>query len=120
VPLIDGGTQRLPRIVGIGRALEMILTGRPVPAEEALRFGLVNEVVEPGGHLERALELAETIAGFPQETMLADRRGAIEGFGMPLAEGLAHEAALGNQVLEVAARGAARFAAGEGRHGEFA
>jgi enoyl-CoA hydratase len=120
VPLIDGGTQRLPRIVGMGRALEMILTGRPVPAEEALRFGLVNEVVEPGGHLERALELAEKIAGFPQETMLADRRGAIEGFGMPLAEGLAHEAALGNQVLEVAARGAARFAAGEGRHGDFA
>jgi enoyl-CoA hydratase len=120
VPLIDGGTQRLPRVVGMGRALEMILTGRPVGAEEALRIGLVNEVVEPGRHLDRALELAEAIAGFPQETMLADRRGAIEGFGLPLGEGLAHEAALGSEVLEVAARGAARFAGGEGRHGEFA
>jgi len=119
VPLIDGGTQRLPRIVGMGRALEMILTGRPVEAEEALRIGLVNEVVAPGAHLERALELAERIAGFPQETMLADRRAAIEGFGLPLAEGLALEARLGNEVLDVAVRGAARFAGGEGRHGEF-
>jgi enoyl-CoA hydratase len=119
VPLIDGGTQRLPRIVGMGRALEMILTGRPVEAEEAHRIGLVNEVVEPGRHLDRALELAEQIASFPQETMLSDRRGAIEGYGMPLADGLAHEAALGNQVLDVAARGAARFAGGEGRHGAF-
>jgi enoyl-CoA hydratase/carnithine racemase len=119
VPLIDGGTQRLPRIVGMGRALEMILTGRPVDAEEAHRIGLVNELVEPGRHLDRALELAEQIASFPQETMLADRRGAIEGYGMPLAEGLAHEASLGNQVLDVAARGAARFAGGEGRHGAF-
>src|SRR3954452_8572356 len=119
VPLIDGGTQRLPRVVGMGRALEMILTGRPVDAEEAHRIGLVNEVVAPGRHLERALELAERIASFPQETMLADRRGAIEGYGMPLAEGLAHEASLGNQVLDVAVRGAARFAGGEGRHGAF-
>ena len=103
----------------MGRALEMILTGRPVDAEEAHRIGLVNELVEPGRHLERALELAERIASFPQETMLADRRGAIEGYGMPLAEGLAHEASLGNQVLDVAARGAARFAGGEGRHGAF-
>ncbi len=85
---VDGGTQRLPRIVGMGRALELILTGRPVEAEEAHRIGLVNEVVEPGKHLERALELAERIAAFPQETMLADRRGAIEGFGLPLADGL--------------------------------
>jgi enoyl-CoA hydratase len=119
VPLIDGGTQRLPRIVGMGRALEMILTGRPVDAEEAHRIGLVNELVEPGRHLERALELAEQIASFPQETMLADRRGAVEGYGLPLTEGLAHEASLGSQVLDVAARGAARFAAGEGRHGAF-
>jgi 3-hydroxyacyl-CoA dehydrogenase / enoyl-CoA hydratase / 3-hydroxybutyryl-CoA epimerase len=114
-----GGTQRLPRVVGMGRALELILTGRPVDAEEAHRIGLVNEVVEPGRHLERALELAERIASFPQETMLADRRGTIEGYGLPLAEGLALEAKLGNEVLEVAVRGAARFAAGEGRHGEF-
>ena len=119
VPLIDGGTQRLPRVVGMGRTLELILTGRPVDAEEAHRIGLVNEVVEPGRHLERALELAETIAGFPQETMLSDRRAAIEGHGLPLSEGLALEAGLGSEVLEVAARGAARFAGGEGRHGEF-
>jgi enoyl-CoA hydratase len=118
VPLVDGGTQRLPRTVGMGRALELILTGRPVDAEEAHRIGLVNEVVAPGAHLERALELAEKIASFPQETMLADRRAAIEGFGMPLAEGLALEHRLGREVLEVAVRGAARFAGGEGRHGE--
>ncbi|HEY5977021.1 MAG TPA: crotonase/enoyl-CoA hydratase family protein [Solirubrobacterales bacterium] len=119
VPLLDGGTQRLPRTVGMGRALELILTGRPVEAEEAHRIGLVNEIVPAGKHLERALELAERIASFPQETMLADRRGAIEGFGLPLADGLALEASLGNEVLEVAVRGAARFAGGEGRHGEF-
>jgi len=119
VPLLDGGTQRLPRVVGMGRALELILTGRPVEAEEALRIGLVNEVVPPGGHLDRALELAERIAAFPQETMLADRRGAIEGFGLPLEKGLALEARLGSEVLDVAVRGAARFAGGEGRHGRF-
>jgi len=119
VPLLDGGTQRLPRVVGMGRALELILTGRPVPAEEAHRIGLVNEIVAPGQHLNRALELAERIASFPQETMLADRQAAIEGFGQPLADGLALEAELGNQVLDVAVRGAARFAGGEGRHGQF-
>ncbi|HEX7060220.1 MAG TPA: crotonase/enoyl-CoA hydratase family protein [Solirubrobacterales bacterium] len=118
VPLLDGGTQRLPRVVGMGRALELILTGRPVAVEEAHRIGLINEITEPGGHLKRALELAEKIASFPQETMLADRRGAIEGFGMPLDAGLALEHKLGREVLEVAVRGAARFAAGEGRHGE--
>jgi len=118
VPLIDGGTQRLPRTIGMGRALELILSGRPVEAEEAHRIGLVNEVVAPGAHLERALELAERIAAFPQETMLADRRAALEGFGLPLADGLALEAKLGREVLHVAVQGAARFAAGEGRHGE--
>jgi enoyl-CoA hydratase len=118
VPLIDGGTQRLPRTIGMGRALELILTGRPVDAEEAHRIGLLNEISEPGRHLDRALELAERIASFPQETMLADRRAAIEGFGLPLADGLALEHRLGREVLDVAVRGAARFAAGEGRHGE--
>jgi len=117
VPLVDGGTQRLPRTIGMGRALELILTGRPVDAEEALRIGLVNEVVEPGAHLDRALELAERIASFPQETMLADRRAAIEGHGLPLADGLALEHRLGREVLPIAVEGAARFAAGEGRHG---
>ncbi|HEU5104352.1 MAG TPA: crotonase/enoyl-CoA hydratase family protein [Solirubrobacterales bacterium] len=118
VPLIDGGTQRLPRVVGLGRALDMILTGRAVEVEEAERIGLLTEVVAPGQHLDRALELAERLAAFPQETMLSDRRAAIEGAGMPLVEGLELEHRLGREVLEVAARGAARFAAGEGRHGE--
>ncbi len=118
VPLIDGGTQRLPRVVGVGRALELILTGRPVEAEEAHRIGLVNEVVPPGKHLERALELAERIASFPQETMLADRRAAIEGFGLPLADGLELERRYGTEVLDVAVEGAQRFASGEGRHGQ--
>ncbi|MFN8216713.1 MAG: crotonase/enoyl-CoA hydratase family protein [Solirubrobacterales bacterium] len=118
VPLIDGGTQRLPRVVGLGRALDLILSGRPVGAEEAERIGLVNRVVEPGAHLEQALELAERLAAFPQETMLADRRAALEGAGLPLAEGLELELRLGRETLAVAMRGAARFAAGEGRHGE--
>jgi enoyl-CoA hydratase len=117
VPLIDGGTQRLPRIVGLGRALDLILTGRMVGAEEALAMGLVTEVVPPGAHLERALALAEGLAAFPQRTMLADRRAAIEALGMPLAEGLALEARAGPEVFEDGQRGAARFAAGEGRGG---
>jgi enoyl-CoA hydratase len=118
VPLVDGGTQRLPRIVGMGRALDIILTGRMVPAEEALGMGLVNEIVPPGEQVTRALELAEALAAFPQETMLADRRSAIEGLGMTLEEGLRLEATAGPEVFEVALRGAARFAGGAGRHGE--
>jgi enoyl-CoA hydratase len=118
VPLIDGGTQRLPRVIGMGRAMEMILTGRAVEAEEGRQIGLVNEVVEPGRHLQRSLELAERLAAFPQETMLSDRRAASEGAGLPLADGLDLEHRLGREVLQVAAEGAARFAGGEGRHGE--
>jgi enoyl-CoA hydratase/carnithine racemase len=118
VPLVDGGTQRLPRTIGMGRALDLILTGRPVKAGEALQIGLVNELVPPGEHLNRALELAEKIASFPQETMLADRQAAIEGYGLPLADGLALEHRLGREVLHIAAQGAARFSSGEGRHGE--
>jgi enoyl-CoA hydratase len=117
VPLIDGGTQRLPRIVGLGRALDMILSGRLVGAEEALAMGLLTEVVPAGSHLERALAVAEGLAGFPQATMLADRRAAIEGLGMPLADGLALEARTGPEVFAEGARGAERFAAGEGRGG---
>jgi enoyl-CoA hydratase len=120
VPLIDGGTQRLPRIVGMGRALDLILTGRIVEAEEALAMGLLTEMVAPAKHLERALEMAEGLAGFPQETMLADRRSALEGFGLTLEEGLASEAEIGSAVSGVGVEGAARFASGEGRGGEGA
>jgi enoyl-CoA hydratase len=117
VPLIDGGTQRLPRIVGMGRALDLILTGRLVGAAEALAMGLLTEVVPAGEHLARALEMAEGLARFPQETMLADRRAALEGFGRPLADGLALEAQAGPMVFADAIAGAARFAGGEGRGG---
>jgi enoyl-CoA hydratase len=117
VPLIDGGTQRLPRIVGMGRALDLILTGRLVGADEALAFGLLTEVVPAGEHLTRALEMAEGLASFPQTTMLADRRAALEGLGLALAEGLALEAQAGPAVFADAVAGAARFAGGEGRGG---
>jgi enoyl-CoA hydratase len=117
VPLIDGGTQRLPRIVGMGRALDLILTGRLVGADEALAMGLLTEVVPAGEHLARALEMAEGLAGFPQETMLADRRAALEGLGLPLVDGLALEAQAGPTVFADAVAGAARFAGGEGRGG---
>ena len=117
VPLIDGGTQRLPRLVGMGRAMDMILTGRIVGAQEAYDMGLVTEIVDDGRHVERALEYANGLAAFPQETMLADRRAAIEGFGLPLDEALALEAKSGQATQEVAWRGASRFASGEGRGG---
>ena len=120
VPLIDGGTQRLPRIVGLGRALDLILSGRIVDADEALGMGLVNEVVPEGRHLDRALEMAEALARFPQDTMLADRAAAIEGFDLPLPEALALEARSGEATRETAWSGAARFAGGEGRGGEGA
>jgi len=115
VPLIDGGTQRLPLVVGMGRALEMILTGRVLDAAEALNWGLANEVVPEGRHLERALEVAKGLARFPQTTMLSDRRAAIEGAGMTLEEGLALEADVGRASIETGIRGAIRFADGEGR-----
>jgi enoyl-CoA hydratase len=115
VPLIDGGTQRLPRIVGLGRALDMILTGRLVDAREAHAMGLVTELhTRP---LNRALEYAEALAGFPQQTMLADRRAALAALGLPLEEGLALEAQAGPEVYADAVTGAARFAGGEGRGG---
>jgi enoyl-CoA hydratase len=119
VPLIDGGTQRLARIVGLGRALDLILSGRIVAAEEAERFGLLTEVVASadGAALARALEWAEGLASFPQETMLADRRSAIAGLGLPLDDGLALEAQAARATFAVAVAGAARFAGGEGRGG---
>jgi enoyl-CoA hydratase len=117
VPLIDGGTVRLTRILGQGRALDLVLSGRTVEAEEAERIGLVTELVDPGRHVERALELAEQLAAFPQDTMLSDRRSLLEGAGLPLADAIAHEAALGAEVLRTAIEGAARFAGGQGRHG---
>jgi enoyl-CoA hydratase len=117
VPLVDGGTQRLPRIVGMGRALDLILSGRLVGTDEALAMGLLTEAVPAGEHLARALEMAEGLAAFPQETMLADRRAALEGLGLPLAEGLALEAQAGPAVFADAVAGAARFAGGEGRGG---
>ena len=99
VPLVDGGTQRLPRIVGLGRALDLILTGRAVDAREALALGLVTEVVPAGRSLERALELARSIAAFPQVCVRSDRRALYEGLGRELAEGLRIEARRGAEVL---------------------
>jgi enoyl-CoA hydratase len=120
VPLIDGGTQRMPRIIGLGRALDLILTGRLIDSAEALQMGLVTEVVAAGQALPRALQMADGLATFPQATMLADRRAAIEGLGLPLADGLALEAQAGPAVFADAQLGAARFAGGEGRGGKGA
>jgi enoyl-CoA hydratase len=117
VPLVDGGTQRLPRIVGLGRALDMILTGRMVDAAEAHRIGLVTELTGAGLHLDRALEYAEALAAFPQETMLADRSAALAGIGLPFDEGLRLEARAARPTLAAAWSGASRFASGEGRGG---
>jgi enoyl-CoA hydratase len=115
VPLIDGGTQRLPRIVGMGRALDLILTGRIMHALEALDWGLLTELDDDP--VARAIAIAQGLASFPQETMLADRRAAIEGFGLPLEEGLKIEAKAGAETLQIAVEGAQRFASGEGRGG---
>ncbi len=99
VPLVDGGTQRLPRIVGLGRALDLILTGRRVEPAEALAMGLVNEVVPQGRSLDRALELSLTLAAFPQICLNSDRQAVYAGLGVPLAEGLRIEARHGAEVM---------------------
>jgi enoyl-CoA hydratase len=121
VPLIDGGTVRLPRLIGQSRALDMILTGRPVAAPEALEFGLVNRVVARGGALGAALELAGQIARHPPECMRNDRASAIAQFGLCLTDALAQEFELGRLSLRSgeARAGAARFMNGAGRHGSF-
>ena len=119
VPLIDGGTVRLPRIIGLGRALDLILTGRPVAADEALAIGLANRVVPPGQARAAAEELAAQIAAFPQACVRSDRRSVYDAFGMDELAALSSEFAHGSAVLSEAAAGAARFASGEGRHGSF-
>ena len=119
VPLIDGGTVRLPRIVGMGRALDMLLTGRAVAADEALSFGLVNRVVDDGRALATAQALAADIAAFPQACLRADRASALSQWDLPLADALCAEGARGFEVVaSEGLAGAARFAAGAGRHGE--
>jgi enoyl-CoA hydratase/carnithine racemase len=118
VPLIDGGTVRLPRLIGMGRALDLILTGRPVSADEALQMGLANRVVDNGHALSEAQALAAQIAAFPQRCMRADRASAFTQWDLPLQEALCNEGAGGYPVVfEEGVAGAARFAAGAGRHG---
>ena len=120
VPLIDGGTVRLPRIVGQGRALDMILTGRPVAAEEAQRIGLADRVVPDGSALTAAVELAKQVAAFPQICMNSDRLGAYRQWDFDIEGALAHEAHAGVASLrEGAAAGAKRFTEGAGRGGSF-
>jgi enoyl-CoA hydratase len=121
LPLVDGGTQRLPRIIGLGRALEMILTGRPVLAKEALTVGLVNELVPPGQSLKRAIELAQALAKFPQNCLRNDRRATYGGLGKELAEGLQLEARLGLDTMKSGEplAGSLEFISGKGRKGQF-
>lgn len=120
VPLIDGGTVRLPRIVGAGRAMDLVLTGRAVHADEALAIGLVNRVVPTGQSRAAAEELAAELARFPQTCLREDRMSMLEQEGLPEEEALASEFRHGMVAVTVdALTGAARFAAGEGRHGRF-
>ena len=120
VPLIDGGTVRLPRIVGVGRALDLVLTGRPVHAGEALAMGLANRVVAPGESRAAAEALAREIAAFPQRCLRADRRSVLHQWGLVQADALRHEFTGGLEVLlsGESAAGAARFVGGAGRSGK--
>ncbi len=121
VPLIDLGTVRLPRLIGQSRAMDLILTGRPVPAKEAALMGLANRVVPAGKALEAAVTLAEEIAVHPQRCMRNDRRSAIEQWSLPEDAALKNELALGLDTIESGETqsGATRFSTGEGRHGTF-
>ncbi len=121
VPLIDGGTVRLPRIIGHGRAMDLILTGRPVGAKEALEMGLANRVVPEGEGLKGALELAHQLAKLPQHCMRSDRMSAYAQWDMPYDQAMANEYRLGREVLASgeSREGAARFASGKGRGGNF-
>jgi enoyl-CoA hydratase len=119
VPLIDGGTVRLPRIVGLGRALDLILTGRPVGAQEALAIGLANRVVPPGEGRAAAQQLAAEIARFPQACVRSDRRSVYDAFALDERGALTAEFAHGSSVLAEAQAGAARFSGGAGRGGTF-
>ncbi len=121
VPLIDGGTVRLPRVVGAGRALDMILTGRAVSADEAMSMGLVNRLVADGQALPAAQALAQEIAAFPQQCLRADRASALQQWSLPMEHALRLEGAAGHAVIQAEALpGAARFAQGAGRHGQAA
>jgi enoyl-CoA hydratase len=121
VPLVDGGTVRLPRLIGHSHALDLILSGRAVTGPEALRMGLANRLVEPGHARQAAVELARQLAGFPQRCLRSDRLSAYEQWSLGLSDALAGEYRHGIDTIRSGetAAGAARFAAGEGRHGAF-